>query len=58
MLRDPRDRFDMNRMEREDRAGQSRARYGKVNEQPPDEQRVDHVQGDIHQVIAGWIQSP
>ena len=49
---DPRDRLDVDGMEREDRAGEPRALDGEPLGERDDEARRDHVQHDVHEVVA------
>ncbi len=61
-LRDPRDRFDAERMEPEDERGGRRGAEGGVAQEPPghqeDERRVERVQEDARQVIAARVHPP
>ena len=57
-FRNPGDRFDLDRVEREDRRGQERARHFEADKNSPEQQRVRGVKENVHPMVAGRVQIP
>ena len=55
-LRDPGDRFDMHRMQHEQRGREPRRRNGQSQEDPPEEDAAGRVEHQVDRVIAGRVQ--
>ena len=57
-LGDPGHRFDVHRMHREDRRGHPGPGDAEAAQQDPEQDRVESVQQDVHQVVTEWLEPP